>query len=276
MTTLVRPLLAAAFLLATAGVTFLAPVAEAHPPAEPFFISPDADSTLTVSDFVITTSVPQPTQGDTLSGINLTVRPLDAASGQDPISKTNTTGSFSVHVDWNGRYEATVTATSTNPGSPVLGLGAHGSQTSEPGKRGTKEGPRDFFVSAPPAVPNNVRPVIDNESRMVTLSWSANSEKDLLFYVVLRGTGDGAPAPLVKTDGPRQTSIVDPSTAEAGGEYRYQVVAVRRGATADKVHTSDPSPVAKANVPSPPGPTTTVAGGTTGSTAPGGGTGGTG
>lgn len=267
MTILARPRALAAcalFVVATAG--FLAPPASAAPPSV-IITRPGDAQVLTGSSFSVDAEVSMSDGGTVVGKTKVTLAPLDSGSRQAPGSwEVAAEGerqrvSVPVSVEYNGKYRTTVTATGKD--RTLLGLG-------EDKELETTTARRDFFVAAPPATPTNVRPVIDKESRAVTLSWSANTEKDLLFYVVQRAKGDGAFSPLLKTDGPGDTSIVDPSTAEAGGEYRYQVVAVRRGATADEGVNSDPSPVAKASVPAPPGPATTVPGGTTASTAPGG------
>ncbi len=249
--------------LATAG--FLAAPAQADAPRITFRAPGDGQQ-LPVSSFQVSVLVEM---AGTLTGdINLNLKPLDADSRQAPINASTAANgsssqevSFPARVDYNGKYLATVRATGRD--KPQLLI--------EDDRLETATATREFFVVAPPAAPTNVRPVIDKESRVVTLSWNANSEKDLLFYVVQRAKGDGAFSPLGATDGPRETSMVDPSTAESGGEYRYQVVAVRRGADAEKGVNSDPSPVAKASVPAPPGPAPTEPdGGTTGTTTVGG------
>lgn len=241
------------FVVAIAG--FSVPGAGAHPPTNPVITTPG--SGVTVSKFLVIADV-RARDDDTLTGISLTLSPLDQGSKQEVIRATNTSGSFPVEVEWNGKYEAAVNATSTYKGG-LAGLGAHGSEVSTTTRR-------QFSVAAPPAAPTEVRAVVDSDSRGVALSWKANAEKDMLFYLVQRAKGDGAYSPLGKTDGPGETSIVDPSTAEAAGEYRYQVVAVRRGSTADEPLNSDPSRPATASVPGPAGPAPTGSGGTTGTT----------
>lgn len=264
MTALVRPRSLAAcalFVAATAG--FLAPPAQADAPRVTFR-TPGHAQKLQLSSFEVSALVEM---AGTLTGdITLEVKSLDVDAKQVPVTasvrangRSSQEVAFPVAVEYNGKYLATVRATGKDNPKVLI----------EDDNPETGTATREFFVAAPPARPTNVRPVIDPESRIVTLSWSPNPEKDLLFYVVQRAKGDGDFAPLGRTDG-TATSIVDPSTAEAGGEYRYQVAAVRRGAKADEGVNSDPSPVAKATVPPPPGPSTTVAGGTTASTTPAG------
>lgn len=241
---------------ATPPASAAAPSISISPPGE--------NQRMEVSSFAVVAAVSMPTASDRLTGnIQFNLSPLDPESQQPAINADtpangarSQTVSFGVAIEYNGKYRATVSATGVDGG------GLLGDSNPETATR-----TRDFFVVAPPAQPTNVRPTIDAGTRVVTLSWSPNSEKDLLFYVVQR---DGAVLGKVENG---QTSFVDRSTAEAGGDYRYQVVAVRRGATAEEGVNSDPSATATASVPGPPGPPTTASG--TPSTGTGG-TGGTG
>lgn len=155
--------------------------------------------------------------------------------------------SFPVRLDHNGKYEAKVTATSHDPG--VFGVGAH--NTSNSAKR-------EFLVAAPPAPPRDVKATVDPATRTVTLTWKANAEPDLIGYVVQRAKGDGPFADLGPVSKTANPTYRDVGTAEAGGVYRYQVVAVRSdGITENKGISSDPSavtPEATATVPDPPAP----------------------
>lgn len=249
----------AVLVVATAGI--LPPPAQAGAPTVTI-TAPGRDQILRLMGG----SVPVSAEVSNVGRVRFVLRPV-AAGDQAPISREiNASGtarqvvSFNVSVEYNGKYRAEVTAD-------------HEGGTLDINSEPTASASREFFVAAPPEVPGNVRAVVDSESRGVILSWNANTEKDLLFYVVKRAKGDGAYTPLATTEGPGETSIADPSTAESGGDYRYQVVAVRRGENADIGVTSDPSPPATASVPAPPGPPTTVGpGDTTQSTTPGGGT----
>lgn len=264
--TRLRSLCACAMLiLATGGL--LAPSADAAPPSL-LITRPGDGQVLRSANFAVDAEA-RMSNGVLVGKITVSVSPAPDSVSQQATQNgefsANGTAeqkvSFPVEMDYNGKYRATVRATGKdNP----RGLGLIEDDELE-----TTPAIRDFFVAAPPAPPANVRPVIDKESRAVTLSWSANAEKDMLFYLVQRAKGDGAFSPLGKTTGPGDTSIVDPSTAEAAGDYRYQVVAVRRGANEDEGVNSDPSPPATASVPGPAGPATTVPGGTTGGTTPG-------
>lgn len=262
-----RGLAAATTILTVAGAGALAPPALAAAPSITI-VRPGDDQKLPSESFAVE-ALASMGDGVLVGKIKVSVVPLDANSEQAPLNgefaaneRAEQRVTFPVTVDYNGHYRALVTATGRDNRPPLL----------EDRDLENRTATRDFFVVAPPAPPTNVRPVIDKESRAVTLSWNANTEKDMLFYVVQRAKGDGPFSPLGKTDGPSDTSIIDPSTAEAAGEYRYQVVAVRKGATSGEGVNSDPSPVASASVPGPPAPATTVPGGTTGGTTPGGGT----
>lgn len=243
--------------LATAGF-LIAPASAAEPSVT--ITAPGDQQRLSVDSFPVSAVV------SNVGKIRFSLNPVDAGQ-QRPVNQEVTANgtssqkvSFSVAVEYNGKYRAVVSADHV-AGGPLPQSDINSSPTASAS--------RDFFVAAPPSPPANVRTVVDRDSRNVTLNWNANTEKDLLFYVVQRSKGDGPYSSLGKTDGPGDTSIVDPSTAEAGGEFRYQVVAVRRGAIAGEGVNSDPSPAATATVPAPPGPTTTVPANTT----PGGGTG---
>ena len=165
-----------------------------------------------------------------------------------------------VTLAYNGTYRATVSASGAD-----RPLDLNGDETAS--------AERTFAVAAPPASPTDVRTAVDAATRAVTVTWKANTEPDLLFYVVQRSKGDADFAIVGKATEP---SFVDATTADAGGDYRYQVVAVRNGVTEGEGISSDPSTLsenATARVPDPPAPPTsapgtTVAGGT-GATAPG-------
>ncbi|HUR17546.1 MAG TPA: fibronectin type III domain-containing protein [Acidimicrobiales bacterium] len=260
MTAIVRPRSIAAFavfILATAG--FLAPAAHAGTPTVTI-TAPGRDQILRVSSFPVSAEVTN------VGKIRFGLTPV-AAGAQAPLSRETTATStarqvvsFNVSVEYNGKYRADVSAD-------------HEGGTLDINSPPTASASREFFVAAPPEPPLNVRAVVDPDSRGVTVSWNANTEKDLLFYVVKKAKGDGAYSPLATTNGPGDTSVADPSTAESGGEYRYQVVAVRRGQDADSGVTSDPSQPATATVPDPPGPPTTAGpDSSTPSTTPGGST----
>lgn len=149
----------------------------------------------------------------------------------------------------NGPYEVSVAAVEA-----VQLLGTEGDTSTQV---------RRFAVAAPPA-----RPVLDTpkvtDGRTVELSWSRNTEPDMLYYAVFRR--DPGASRFLQVGGkvaqpPSGTrpAFTDTTTSGfSGGEYSYQVVAVRKGAsgTADTEKLSEPSAVAGAAVPAPP---TTIA-----------------
>ncbi|MDP9402264.1 MAG: hypothetical protein M3P85_02805 [Actinomycetota bacterium] len=255
MTTLVRPRIAAAAFLALAGTTFLASPARAHAPTVDIRTILDRETT---DDFPIVADVSH--EGGNITGsIVLTIAPL---GDQPPVGvppaqagneKDRQTVSFTVKgIEYNGEYQAEVSAKASQP---VLPLGLSGHQPM------AASGTRKFAVAVPPAPPGDVRAAIDPDTRVVTITWKRNPEKDIVGYFVARNGAD--PVATV------ETSFTDASTANAGGTYVYKVQAVRRGATANQGLTSDPV-TTTATVPGPPGPPTTVgAGGTTTTTTPG-------
>ena len=149
----------------------------------------------------------------------------------------------------NGPYEVSVAAVEA-----VQVVGTEGD---------TSRQVRRFAVAAPPA-----RPVLDTPKvtagRTVELSWSRNTEPDMLYYAVFRrdpgasrffqvGGKVTQPPP-----GTRPTFTDTTTSGFPGGDYSYQVVAVRKGAsgTPDTEKLSEPSALAAAAVPAPP---TTIA-----------------
>lgn len=166
---------------------------------------------------------------------------------------------FPVSLPFNGAYRATVTVTFEDRGP--LGVVID---------EGSTEDVEDFTVNAPPVNPTGVKTVVDAASRAVTVSWAANTEPDMLFYVVQRAKGGSTDfAQVGGAISHPTTQFVDTTTAEAGGEYRYQVVAVRQSAVKDEGISSDPSVLSAdstATVPDPPVPPTTAAGAGPGTT----------
>lgn len=184
-----------------------------------------------------------------IKSIVLKITPLNGGSSPSNQSVTGNDGpsqpvSFPATLPLNGRYRAEITVTGNDSLLGVIG----------PDKTTTT--PRDFAVVAPPAVPKGVRTSVDSANRSVTINWSANSEPDLLFYVVQRSLNGGAFVPIRSTS---ELSFVDTSTAERGGEYAFNVVAVRKGANESEGVSSDASSVATAAVADPPPPPTTTA-----------------
>lgn len=116
-----------------------------------------------------------------------------------------------------------------------------------------------FDVAVPPAEPSGVTASVDEASRTVTVTWEKNGEADMRRYEVRRSHNGGDFTTVGAVDHP-EASFEDATTAGAGGDYRYIVVAYRAGldsAVASQVE-SDPSPPSTAKVPDPPPPPTTA------------------
>ena len=160
--------------------------------------------------------------------------------------------SWTVSRPANGRYELKIVATQA---LPLVGT---------PGP--SNEATRTFYVAAPAA-----KPVLDppkvNEARNTELSWSRNTEPDMLYYAVFRKDPGGSKYLPVGSSVPQPSSgakvaFVDTTTsAFNGGDYGYQVVAVRKGAGGSwpAEIASEPSSVRTATVPAPPPTTSTSA-----------------
>ncbi|MBW3556993.1 MAG: fibronectin type III domain-containing protein [Actinobacteria bacterium] len=115
-----------------------------------------------------------------------------------------------------------------------------------------------FFIEVPPDPPKGLKATPEGEDG-VTVSWDKNTEPDIVGYEVHRAPKDGDFAPIAQAAG-NLTKLNDRPSV---GEWRYVVVAIRRGA-GDKGVASGPSAVANASVVTPPAPstsTTTAAGG---------------
>lgn len=143
----------------------------------------------------------------------------------------------------NGGYQVTVAATQALP------------IVATPGPSG--EATRSFTVAAPAAKPTLDPPKV-NEARNTELSWSRNTEPDMLYYALFRK--DPGASKYLQVGGKithpasgSKVAFTDTTTsAFLGGEYSYQVVAVRRGAASGDEIPSDPSTARAATVPAPP------------------------
>jgi hypothetical protein len=146
--------------------------------------------------------------------------------------------SWPVTLPVNGSYDLKVVATDTL-------LGATGTTATQT---------RGFGVAAPPG-----RPVLDpprvNADRSVTLTWSRNTEPDMVQYLVSRKAPGGSFSRLGTVPQPASgpsVSFIDTTTSSFdGGDFAYYVQAVRKGAS-----PSDPSSSSTATVPAPPTTTT--------------------
>lgn len=112
-----------------------------------------------------------------------------------------------------------------------------------------------FTVDAPPVAPGGVRATVNTKTRVVTVTWAANPEPDVVGYEVEQESPSGRWTTIAATD---KTSVVDESTADAGGTYRYHVRAFRQSAQQGKLNPSAYSATASARVADPPATTTTT------------------
>lgn len=159
----------------------------------------------------------------------------------------------------NGRYDLTLAATQA---LPLVGTAGPSNERS-----------RTFYVAAPAAKPVLDAPTV-NADRNTELSWSRNTEPDMLYYAVFRKDPGGSKylpvgASVRQPSSGAKVFFTDTTTsAFIGGDYSYQVVAVRKGAGGawPAEIASEPSSVRSATVPPPPSTTvTTVAGAPPGS-----------
>lgn len=141
---------------------------------------------------------------------------------------------------WNGNYTANVTA--------------RGRSSFLDNDTAPRTDRRSFAVDANPKAPTGVKTAVDSKTRVVTISWAANTEPDLAGYVVEKQGSGGRWSELAATT---KTSVTDPSTADTGGTHTYRVRALRRSASADRLNQSDATSTS-AKVPAPPVTTTTA------------------
>lgn len=210
-------------------------------------------------------------RGDTVDRVTVTLTP---AGGGESVSMLGcsgatckgTAGAFSAtfQLARNGTYTAVAVA-EHDARSPL-----------DPASSG-RSAPLTFGVEVAPAAPRRLVAEADGARRTVTLSWTPNSEADLLGYQVLRGVDGAGPEPRGAPVGADTTTFVD--DAGDGGRLTYQVVAIRRGATASSIVASEASNDATATIdrvapPTTAGPATGGGGGSSGGS--GGGDGGDG
>lgn len=139
-------------------------------------------------------------------------------------------------LPWNGPYAARVSVL-----SPA----------------GNRQVTRTFAIVVPPAVPGDVHAAQAGDG--VNVNWARSNEPDLIGYVVQRAAPSGpferiAQVPAAK--GVARPSVLDHPPA---GDWRYNVVALRKGATDGEGLASDPSGPVTASF-TPPPPTTTDGG----------------
>jgi hypothetical protein len=188
-----------------------------------------------------------PDNGDTVTGF--TVR-LDSGAGHDvgPVAFTGSAFHWTPDVPWNGVYTAVARATGTD--GP---FDFNGPETGPPASV-------TFKVERLPVAPSGVSTSVDEQKRVVTISWNANPEPDILGYLVFRG---GKGIAYV----PETTKYQDALKDLPAGEYEYQVYAVREDANPDDKQTLTSAPTrTTANVKS--APTVALSGSSTATTTP--------
>ncbi|MGI8776310.1 MAG: hypothetical protein ACR2LJ_02745 [Acidimicrobiales bacterium] len=242
---------AVAVVLAVVGP---APPAPADPGSDPS-VSLDAPAvdgaTATVSG-----SVHMSGPLDWVTGVAITVTSRqhpDATASCSPCGATldqSPSASFSFTTSglaYNGPYDVSVVAS----GQKIIGAVTNGAPVST-------QATTAFKVEVAPAPPADVT-VVANGDHSVTVSWTRNTEADLLGYQVERRTGTAGFQPVgpVVPQPPEGASTVhwtDPSTAATGGQFEYLVVAVRPdadGAVSDRATSA--STGVGVSVPVPPG-----------------------
>ena len=208
-------------------------------------------------------------ENETVHRVIVTLTPADGGAAVSAVGCSGncegSTGRFAAAFDLarNGTYTAVATAYHDDEGA--LDQAAS-----------TQSSPVTFGVEVAPAAPRRLVAEPDGGRREVTLSWTPNSEVDLLGYQVLRGVDGTTPQPHGSPVGANTTTYVDDATE--GGQFTYQVVAIRRGATANSIVASEASNTASATIDRPTTTTTTAgepSGSGTTSTTPGGAGGGT-
>ena len=152
-----------------------------------------------------------------------------------PCSQSPCSFSWELIRPTNGGYSVTAVATQV-----VVAVASSSEKT------------HSFFVAAPPAKPALDAPTV-NEARHVKLSWSRNTEPDMLHYELYR-LDPGATKPTkfeIKhpTSGSKVSFTDTTTSALAGGDYAYGLVAFRRGATEKSTLESAPSAARVATVP---------------------------
>ena len=236
-----------------AGLAGLAVVGTAGPAAAAApsvtFLTPGSGQELGSSDVTLSARITM-NNGALTDSITYSVVQLEASrpaiNGSTAAGASPQTVEFPLSLPYNGRYRATVRASGRDQ---PLDLNGTESTTAT----------MEFLVGAPPDRPTDVKTAVNTESRAVAITWKANPEPDMLFYVVQRAKGSSNDFTVLGQV--KDTTFVDSSTASSGGDYKYQVVAVRNGVRSGEGISSDPSALTAAStakVPDPPPPPTTA------------------
>jgi hypothetical protein len=239
----------------TAFTAAAAPFVVATPPAHAAtgITSPAPNHVFRDDEGTATLKGAQPTSNNrTVDRVTVTITPSGGGSsvslpGCSGSSCGGRAGTFTVTYTppANGMYSAVATAEHDSGGAL------------DPADSG-KSAPLTFGVEFAPAAPRRLVAEPNGAQRTVTLSWSPNSEPDLVAYQVSRSVDGGAFDALANV-GPSTTTYTD--NVGDGGNLAYQVVAVRRGATATTYLSSDASNTATTTIDRVAPPTTTASGG---------------
>lgn len=242
--------LGAAVVVALALVGFVASPARAAQAPAIAITSPSSGAVLTG---------PTPVTGQaTMSGgrvLSVTLRVL-TVGGQTVDTQSYTNDDDTLDFTWtpvipaNGNYTVAVEAW----GRENIDFNGDESSTAS----------RAFTMEAPPAAPANVKAVVDQVERTVTITWAANSEPDLIGYGVYRKQGGKFFERKIVEAG-KPTTYTDQIGTLPAGTYEYQVVAARKNAAgACCVGSAASTTTAKVTSSPPPPPTTTTQPGSTG------------
>lgn len=237
--------LAAVALLAGVLVADAGPAA-ADPPVTSF-TTPAEDEVFTVANPVIAGEV-RMTNGILVEDLRVEVVSKWEHPGASTIvpalARPAQSFSFNPTLSYNGPYQAFVTAT--------------GKDLSLDLRTDTAVTTRGFSLAVPPVAPTGVQAIVDPVSRATTVGWSANPEPDIIGYEVRRSPASAARAVVVGVTA--ETSLVDRGTVAEGGEFDYQVRAVRVGASAESgviSELSSPTTVTVRGSPTGAAPSTT-------------------
>lgn len=139
-------------------------------------------------------------------------------AGFTPQGNASVTFSWAPKPKYNGRYTVTVTGAGRS--------GGFGGQTEQQNIVS-----RSFYISIDPVKPTGVAASMDDDQR-VTVTWSPNPEPDLVGYQVYRSYQNGNPAPVGNpVAASNKPTFTDDLSGRPQGQYKYQVVAVRRART---------------------------------------------
>jgi hypothetical protein len=184
-------------------------------------------------------------------------KPPNAQQGAPcPGNDFDFTQKFEPPLAYNGPYK--VTATGQAHDQAVIGNPNPVTGTTDP---------IAFQMKVPPPDVTGVTATVDSKTRFVTVSWNRDTmtPDDQSYWIYRKGPGESTFVARSQT-GQQSTgarlSVTDQYTANAGGDYLYQIETHRNGATGDGssfvVSTRANSQSNKVTVPNPPPGATTV------------------